>query len=233
MKKHLQNPLAFAIDVPTTSDADHLIHMLEPHVGAFKIGLELFIIAHSNGWWPKTERPIILDLKLYDIPETVRRAVRAAAKLGVDFMTIHVQQPEAMRLALEVAEMWNIQLLDVTVLSSMSMDNVVRVMPVRAHEWDVSDVVVSRASMARANSGLNGFVCPATAVKRLRHEMFDAFLMVPGIRPAGADTHDQQSVGTPEQAVRDGANIIVVGRPIRDAEDPVAAARAIVQSLSK
>ncbi len=223
----MQNPIAFALDVESTEKADRLIDLLEPHVGAFKIGLELFLV--SRGWWPSTNTPVILDLKLHDIPETVARAVKAGGELGVKYMTLHVQQRKTLEMAVKAAEPYGITLLGVTVLTSMdSVDLDELGCSVNKPEFRARQLAVFGYEC-----GLRGFVCSPQEVGFLSMLLSEAFFLVPGIRPARSFAYDQKRVGTPHQAVKDGAGLIVVGRPIRDASDPVEAAKAILAEVTE
>jgi len=232
-----ENPICFALDVSDYAQMRDLVQLLENDVGAFKVGLEAFIATRSV---PASRRPIVFDLKLHDIPETVGRAVlamRTAGDLGIRYATVHVQQRAALEAALRAAEVAGVTLLGVTVLTSMV-------------EHDLEDLSIGQAfadGTIRAPSvatrvrqlaqfastvGLRGFVCSPREVAELRRiSPPETFLLVPGVRAEGGEQGDQARVGTPQQAVRDGANMIVVGRPIRDAADPVAAARAILASV--
>lgn len=225
----MDNPICFALDVPTSRVAEDYVANLEPHVGAFKVGLELFI---ASGGLPETTRPIVLDLKLHDIPETVGRAVRAGGDLGARFMTLHIQQRATLESAIKAAEEYDMTLLGVTVLTSMT-ERDCRDLLVHANDDDPTYCTPGERAVGLAKFayevGLRGLVCSPQEVKVLKTFCPDAFFLVPGVRPAGSATGDQRRVGTPSQAVRDGANLIVVGRPIRDAQNPVAAAQAILQ----
>lgn len=216
--------IAFAMDVSNLKDACRLEAVLSPHVGAFKVGLELFI---SCGNTLKVEKPVILDLKLHDIPETVARAVRAGGDLGAKYMTLHVQQRRTLEEAVKAAEPFGITLLGVTVLTSMNDDDCrdLGYVPLQP-----STRALSMAQFGH-DCGLRGFVCSPQEVGRLKSAFPDSFFLVPGVRPVGSGSGDQKRVGTPSQAVKDGADLIVVGRPIRDASDPVAAAKAIADEI--
>lgn len=218
--------IAFALDVPSLGIANEYVARLNPYVGAFKVGLELFI---AGGGIPKTSVPVILDLKLHDIPETVARAVKAGGDLGIKYMTLHIQQRETLEKAVKAAEPYGITLLGVTVLTSMS-------------DKDCDDMRYSVTSPSQRvpyitrfgyDCGLRGFVCSPQEIQYLGGLFPTSFFLVPGVRPAGADHGDQQRVGTPKQAVQDGASLIVIGRPIRDAADPIAAAQAINQEIEQ
>lgn len=217
--------IVFALDA-NPYESQRLIDILEPHVGLFKFGLELFIDSASTKL-PKTSKPIVLDLKLHDIPETVERAVAAAARLGARYATLHVQQRSTLERAAKKAEEVGIKLLAVTVLTSMNEKDCD---DLRYSTTSPGDRVRYLARFARG-CGITGFVCSPQDVGQLRLDIPDGFFMVPGVRPTGADLGDQKRVGTPAQTVKDGADLIVVGRPIRDAADPVAAAQAIAAEI--
>jgi orotidine-5'-phosphate decarboxylase len=223
------NPICFALDVPTLAEAQSFVDRLEPYVGAFKVGLELFI---ASGSLVKTKKPIVLDLKLHDIPETVERAIKAGGDRGARAMTLHVQQRATLERAAKAAEPYDMTLLGVTVLTSLApgdMDDL---------RFSTSDPKTRAGWLARFGweCGLRGFVCSPMELSYVKHQVMKhhegkPFFLVPGIRPRGADAGDQVRIGTPESAVKDGADLIVIGRPIRDAADPVQAAQAICQEL--
>lgn len=219
----MKNPIAFAMDVYSSYDADRFENLLSPHVGAFKIGLQYFI---ANGRIPKTNLPVILDLKLHDIPETVSLAVQAAGDLGAKLITLHIQQRKALEMAVKAAEPFDIQLLGVSVLSSMS-DEDLNDLGIHTPVYNTVDEL----SKFAFSCGITGFVCSPREVSHLRRWYPESFLLVPGIRPAAARLDDQKRTGTPKQAMDDGASMIVVGRPIRDAPDPQAAAKLILHEL--
>jgi orotidine-5'-phosphate decarboxylase len=221
MKAH--EKIAFAMDVSSLGEASKFDTILRGHVGALKVGLELFIACPDF----KPAMPFILDLKLHDIPETVARAVKAGGDRGAKFMTLHIQQRKALEMAVKAAEPFGITLLGVTVLTSMNDDD--------CKELGYVPLQPSTRALSLAqfghDCGLRGFVCSPHEVARLKGAFPDSFFLVPGVRPAGSDAGDQKRVGTPAQAVKDGASLIVVGRPIRDAADPVAAAKAIAVEI--
>ncbi len=226
----MNNPIAFAMDISDLKDVRKFLELLTPdnappHIGALKIGLEYFM---SFGGVPRADIPIILDLKLHDIPETVARAVKAGGNMGVKYMTLHIQQRKTLEMALEAAEPFGIQLLGVTVLTSMSNQDL-NDLGIHTPVWNT----VSELSKFAASCGITGFVCSPQELHFMRKWYPEAFLLVPGIRPSAARLDDQVRVGTPKQAMDDGASMIVVGRPIRDAPDPVAAAKLILHELSK
>jgi orotidine-5'-phosphate decarboxylase len=227
------NPIAFALDFPTLGDAANFVqsNQLYHHLGAVKIGLELFIASGPRSvevFKDEIGVPVILDLKLHDIPETVERAVKAGGNLGVKFMTLHIQQRKALEMAVKAAEPYGIQLLGVTVLTSMDAADYYELGYQDSELGGVLEKLVRKMARLGVDCGLKGFVCSPQEIKSLKERHPEAFFLVPGVRPAGAEVQDQKRVGTPSQAVKDGANLIVVGRPIRDAKDPVAAAQAIL-----
>lgn len=228
------NPIAFAMDVPTMGEVQHLGKALRGVVGTFKVGLEVFI---ANGPVVVKFLPdVILDLKLHDIPETVERAVKSAGDLGVKYMTLHIQQRKALEKAVKAAEPFGMTLLGVTVLTSMTVEDF------KDLDWDwdqegelrgttAMEYRVRKLAQFGASCGLKGFVCSPQEVESLRERHPEAFLLVPGVRSSGADKSDQKRTGTPKQAMQDGASMIVVGRQIRDAPDPRQAAMDILAEI--
>lgn len=216
--------LAFALDVATLEQAKSLIALLAPEVGVFKVGLELFTAAGPAAVHAVHEagRACFLDLKLHDIGATVARAVGSATNLGVKYLTLHaVVGPDGLRQAVEIAAGSRTQLLAITVLTSLDDADLATI----GLAGPADDAVVRLATLA-SSAGVNGFVCSAREVARLRALLGpSACLVTPGIREPGADKGDQQRTEGPAQAIAAGSNLIVVGRPIRDAADPLAAAR--------
>lgn len=224
--------IIFPLDVPTLEEAKPFVRLLSSHVGMFKVGLELFIrsgpevIRYIKS---KTSAGIFLDLKLHDIPVTVERAMRSVAELGVDLATVHCGESSDMLKAAVTGAGGRIRVLGVTVLTSVSGND----LRTAGFPFDVSELVTRRAGMARA-AGLEGIVCSGLEVKNIKAQCGEGFLCVtPGIRPSweavGGD--DQQRVSTPGGAVRDGADYLVIGRPIRDAEKPESASRRIAEEI--
>jgi orotidine-5'-phosphate decarboxylase len=236
----MSNPICFAADFPTLGDAANFVAQhLRYSLGAVKVGLELFIAAGPRAvevFVKELGIPVALDLKLHDIPETVARAVKAGGDLGVKFMTLHIQQRAALEQAVKAAEPFGMTLLGVTVLTSMTSDDFKDLDFHIPEETTPMGVVSSRVGTLAAfghGCGLRGFVCSPKEVEMLRGMLPDAFLLVPGVRPLGSEVGDQRRTGTPGGAVLDGANLIVIGRPIRDAKDPVAAAQAILKEIEE
>lgn len=221
-----ENPIAVALDVSDLALAEELARVLAPHVGLLKVGLEL---SWAHG--PEAVRrvaaygPVFVDAKLHDIPSTVERASANIARLGAAMFNVHALGGEAMvaaaargaeRGALE-AGLPTPMLVAVTVLSSLSGESLAS--------------PASLAFEARA-AGAAGGVVSGEDVAAVREVMGDGFcLVVPGIRPAGSNGHDQVRVLTPTEAIEAGADYIVVGRAITRAPDPARAAQAILSSV--
>ncbi len=229
----MRDRLAFALDYSSLDLARAGAATVAAQVGVLKVGLELFVaegpaatrLGHELGC------DVFLDLKLHDIPETVERAVATAAGLGVKYLTLHAAGGARM---LEAAarraekESPSLKLLAVTVLTSLD-DADLDAIGVAANS---AEQVLRLAELALQH-GIAGLVCSSAEVARLRRVLGpSALLVTPGIRPAGAAAGDQKRTGNPASAIRDGASLLVVGRPIRDAADPAAAARAILDEMS-
>ena len=225
--------LIVALDVPDAAAAAALVERLEGACRWFKVGLELFV---AEG--PRVLEPLLanrcsvfLDLKLHDIPNTVAGAVRSAARLGVRMLTLHAGGGPAMlaaaRTALEGVP-HPPQLLAVTVLTSIDQAQADAVGLGRSPAQQVE--LLARMGM---EAGIRGFVCSPEEVARLRAIAGpQAVLVIPGIRPAGAAAGDQKRIATPAEALRQGANYLVVGRPITLAPQPARAATAILQEMA-
>jgi orotidine-5'-phosphate decarboxylase len=230
-----QNRLIFALDVPGKKEAKHYAKALEGVVGCFKIGLELFI---SEGpdivkmIQDQSAANIFLDLKLHDIPATVRGALRSAKKLGVRYITIHSTEGEEILETAQEVKGSGLEVLAVTVLTSASVSSLAS-LGIR-EDINVAALVLDRATRAE-NSGCAGVVCSGEEVKLVKSKCGGDFkIEVPGIRPewASVSGDDQNRIATPSQAIEDGADMIVVGRPIRDANDPREAAQKIIEEIS-
>ncbi|MSR85454.1 orotidine-5'-phosphate decarboxylase [Candidatus Uhrbacteria bacterium] len=216
--------------------AGPLITLLAPVIGHFKVGLELFVARGDASIQAiKTAGGrIMLDLKLHDIPETVKRAAQAAASKGdhIDFITAHAAGgKEMLKAAVEGAHNGNpnTDILAITVLTSEDLAVL--------EETGVTDVsvmaVVKRRALMAQEAGCCGVVASAQEAGELRKLLGpDMLIIVPGIRNPDGDAADQKRIGTPEAAIGDGASALVVGRPIRDAEDPRAAAEGFVAQIA-
>jgi orotidine-5'-phosphate decarboxylase len=214
-----------ALDVPDLAGLTAFLDRLEGRPRFYKVGLELFVAAGVAAIEAVQKRggKVFLDLKLHDIPETVARAVASSASLGAELLTVHTAGGfEMMRRAAEVAQ-GKPGILGVTVLTSLSEDDL------RADgiAGTMREAVVRRAKLAE-KAGARGVVCSPQEVAEVRAASDTLTLVVPGIRPAGAALGDQKRVATPASAIAAGADYLVVGRPIRDAESPAAAFAAVV-----
>ena len=227
--------IAFPLDVPTVAAAQQYVRQLSGHVGMFKVGLELFIesgrrvidFIHEQG-----DTAIFLDLKLHDIPATVERAMRRIAALGVNFTTVHCGETPRMLEAAVAGAGGSVGVLGVTVLTSVAAGDI-RAAGFREQWCDLPQLVSKRAAMAQS-VGCAGIVCSGLEVARLKAQLRPGFLAVtPGIRPAWQDSggDDQRRIATPAKAVRDGADYLVIGRPIRDAADPQEAADLVAKEV--
>jgi orotidine-5'-phosphate decarboxylase len=226
-----------ALDVPDPDAAARLAGKLAGHVGMFKVGLELFV-AHGRAAIEAVRPfgvPVFLDLKLHDIPQTVEAAARAAGALGAAYVTVHASGGAAMVSAARNGLVAGAQkaglpapkLLAVTVLTSLGADDVASV-----GFSDSPAQAALRLARLAMRAGADGIVCSPEEVADIRRELgAEPLLVVPGIRPEGMSVGDQRRTGTPHGTITAGATHIVVGRPLRDAPDPAAAADAIAASI--
>jgi orotidine-5'-phosphate decarboxylase len=235
----LRHRLIFALDVDRLAEAEQLVRLLAVEVGTFKIGKQLFLQAgpevvrmvHRHG------RDVFLDLKFHDIPTTVGKAGVEAARLGVRFFDLHASGSLAMmtRTREDVARVCRREglrrprILAVTVLTSLARRDL-RLVGV---DDDVEDQVVRLARLAR-RAEMDGVVASPLEIARIRRQAGAGFLIVtPGIRPPTASVDDQKRVLAPGEAMRSGADYLVVGRPIRDAADPLAVAREVLADMAR
>ena len=226
--------LIVALDVSSKAEVAGVVARLGDAVDFYKIGLELFSAEGPDvvRMVKDAGKRVFLDLKLHDIPRTVARAVKAGAGLGVDLMTLHASGGKAMiQAAAEAAATFGVaapKLLAVTALTSLDQSDLTDLGIGRA----MADHVEAMGLLAITN-GADGIVCSPKEVANMNRVLIPAaqgrsvVFVTPGVRPAGADVGDQKRVATPAGAVRDGSTHLVVGRPILEAADPVAAARAI------
>jgi orotidine-5'-phosphate decarboxylase len=222
----LRPPVLVALDVPDQEKATALARALQPHVGGFKIGLELFCACGPRIAEEIGARDVFLDLKLHDIPNTVASTSRVLAKLGVKFFNVHCLGGfEMMKKSGDAAREANPEskIIGVTILTSHDAMSLERL---GLHEEP--ETAVLRLALLARESGLDGVVCSPQEIEKVRAACGEDFLIVtPGIRPAGAQLGDQKRTLTPQAALDAGANWIVVGRPITDTEDPAAAAQQL------
>jgi orotidine-5'-phosphate decarboxylase len=219
-----------ALDVPDLKEAEVFLDRLEGRPAFYKVGLELFVAEGERAIQAVRKRGgrVFLDLKLHDIPETVARAVQSARAMGAELLTIHAGGgAEMVKRAAEAAG-GELKILAVTVLTSLSGEDLER----DGIAGTVADAVSRRGRLA-VGAGAAGLVCSPREVSMLREAVPNALLVVPGIRPAGAALGDQKRVGTPAEAIAAGADHLVVGRPIRDAANPAQAFTDIVQEIEK
>ncbi|MBS0013240.1 MAG: orotidine-5'-phosphate decarboxylase [Desulfobacterales bacterium] len=234
--KTVTDCIVFPLDLPTVAEAAGYVRQLSGRVGMFKIGLELFIagggqiieIIRECG-----DSAIFLDLKLHDIPATVGRAMeRIAAWDGVAFATVHCGESPAMLKAAVSASSGRVGVLGVTVLTSVSGNDLQNAGFDPVYADNPGALVMKRAQMAR-DAGCAGVVCSGRESAAIKAEFGKNFItMVPGIRPDwSAGKEDQKRVVTPAAAVQSGADYLVIGRPIRDAKDPGKAAEQIAAEI--
>ena len=218
-----------ALDVPDAGAAECLLDRLQDSVRVVKIGLELFTsvgptvvkLAQDRG------KQVFLDLKFFDIEETVKRATARVADLGVQFLTVHAHR-KTMQAAVEGKRAQpDLKILAVTVLTNFDLKDVQE----SGSTWSISELVVARAKAA-SEAGCQGVVASGQEPNAIRQAVGQKLAIVtPGVRPVGADAHDQARVTTPSQAIDQGSDYIVVGRPIRDADDPQVAAQSILSEM--
>ncbi len=231
---HAQERLIFALDVPTEDQAQWLIKRLEGTVSFYKVGIELYMGAGLRlvNKLVESGKNVFLDLKYFDVPETVKGAVERVSSLGVRFLTIH-GNGKIIKAAVEGRGNSDLKLLSVTVLTSLDQDD----MKDLGFECTVKDLVLRRAQKAM-EAGCDGVITStreAGEIKKLANQikgMDHKFLVVtPGIRPVSSPQDDHKRLGTPTFAIRNGADYLVIGRPIRNAPDPKEAAESIIREM--
>ena len=226
--------LIVALDVPDRAAAIKAVERLAGHVGFFKVGLEIFTAEGPRLVQEIRDRGenVFLDLKLHDIPNTVAGAVRSVCKLGVQMLTVHASGgPQMLAAACQEAQSASAppMILAVTALTSLSKADINGLgIPGAVEQW-----VECLAATAK-ELGIPGLVASSSELPMLQRRFGNSLrYVIPGIRPAGTATQDQSRVATPGRAIRDGADYIVVGRPIMQAQDPAQAADAIVKEISE
>lgn len=227
--KPAKDYIIFPLDVPSAKDAQHYVRLLSGHVGMFKVGLELFIRSGPDVVKmikDMSKAGIFLDLKLHDIPETVRRATESIADLGVDFTTVHCAETKEMLKAAVTGCKDKVGVLGITLLTSISSVDIQNAGFENQYCTDISKLVLKRAEAAKA-AGCKGVVCSGLEVMMIKKLFGKHFVTVtPGIRPAWnlSEKDDQKRITTPADAIKNGSDYLVIGRPIRDAKNPLDAA---------
>lgn len=236
MVKQAKDYIAFPLDVPTFKRARSFVQRLEGEVGTFKVGLELFIaggpdVIHMIK--QESNAKIFLDLKLHDLSTTVQRAMARAASLGADLITVHCASSKNMLEKAVKGSNGKTGVLGVTLLTDNDAE-VVENCGFKKEYVCAPDILVMKRAQMAFDSGCTGVVCSGREVRAIKEKFGDSFLAVtPGIRPAWTllDKDDQKRVTTPASAVKDGSDLIVIGRPIRDAKDPVRAAQNVIEEI--
>jgi orotidine-5'-phosphate decarboxylase len=222
--------LIVALDVSEVAQAERLVAELGDSVSFYKVGMEL---AYGGGFGlverlAASGKQVFLDLKLHDIPNTVERAVAQIGRLGATFLTIHAY-PQTMRAAVAGRGGSALKLLAVSVLTSCDDSDLAEA----GYAFGTEALVARRGAQARAEK-VDGLVASPAEAAGLRARLGDDLILVtPGVRPAGAEHGDQKRVATPRKAISDGADYLVVGRPVTQAADPRAAAQAIVAEIAE
>lgn len=221
--------LIVALDMPTLEEAYRLVATLDDSVHFYKVGLELLFAGGLNFARDLKSRGkrVFLDMKLHDIGNTVERAVANAAELDVDFLTVHGTDRKMLRAAAAGRSDSSLKILAVTVLTNLTADDLKE----QGCAMSPAELVSHRARLA-ADAGCDGVIASGLEAARVREAVGPGFLIVtPGIRLSGSATDDQERVATPETAILDGADYIVVGRPITQADDPKTAADTFVHHI--
>lgn len=224
----MTSPVYLALDLPRLDDARALATKVKGHVGGFKLGLEFFC-AHGHHGVHEIAHvglPIFLDLKLHDIPNTVAGAMQSIHVLEPAIVTVHATGGRAMMEDAKAAAGEHCKVVAVTMLTSLDERDLMRT----GVQGSAHDQVMRLAELAEA-AGLDGVVCSGHEVAAVHKQWKDGFFVVPGLRLPDSKVGDQKRVVTPRKARDDGASVLVVGRPISRAEEPVMAARAIEATL--
>ena len=227
-----QDRLIVALDVPNAVQGLELVQRLGDTVSFYKIGLGMLTgggLALANEIKQEHGKRVFLDMKLFDIGATVENAVRGLAQFDLDFLTVH-GDPYVVRAAKEGAAGTNLKILAVTILTSLDRSDLDSAL---IRDGDVADLVEERAGRA-FEAGADGVIASPQEAARIRalSEAQGRLIVTPGVRPSGAALGDQKRVATPAQAIADGADHIVVGRPIWSVKDPNAAAQAVQAEIS-
>jgi orotidine-5'-phosphate decarboxylase len=223
------NPIIVALDVESAADARSLVARIGGAVGFYKVGMELYAAAGMEivRELLAEGKEVFLDLKFYDIPETVKRAVTQVARSGVRFLTIHAVG-SVMRAAAAGRMESRLQLLGVTVLTSFDQSDLAEL----GYTCTVSELVAERTRQAVA-AGIDGLVCSpleVAAVRRIAGP--NTILVTPGVRSPGIDKGDQRRVATPADAIADGADYLVMGRQITRSADPAGEVERVLEEIA-
>ncbi|MEZ5691602.1 MAG: orotidine-5'-phosphate decarboxylase [Rickettsiales bacterium] len=221
------NPIICAVDTTDINKAKQLVENISPHVGTIKLGLEFFTANGATGVRQIIgDKPLFLDLKFHDIPNTVAGAIRATKDINCFMLTVHtLGGKEMMKAASQAAKELEHKpmTIGVTILTSMGNTDIEDI----GISHSVSEQVKKLASLAQ-ESGLDGVVCSPHEIEILRKQCGDSFkLIVPAIRPEGSENGDQKRVMTPKEAIEKGADYLVIGRPITQAENPASMASGL------
>lgn len=224
----MSSPIYVAIDTPDLTKAQTLAGQVRHHVGGLKLGLEFFCANGHHGVHEmmKFGLPIFLDLKLHDIPNTVAKAVQALHMLEPAVLTVHAAGGRAMLEDAKAAARINTKVVAVTVLTSLDDGDLLDI----GVGGKAEDQVRRLADLAQS-AGLDGIVCSGAEVAIAKAAWHDGYFVVPGVRPIGGAMGDQKRAVTPREALDRGASMLVIGRPISQAEDPDLAAREIEATL--
>lgn len=224
----VSNPVYLALDVPKVEPAKALLSKVRSHVGGVKLGLEFFCAHGAHGVHEIAHMglPIFLDLKFHDIPNTVAAAMQAIHVYEPAIVTVHASGGRAMMEDAKAAAAEGCKVVGVTMLTSLDTNDLAK-----TGIYGSEETQVMRLAELAHEAGLDGIVCSGHEVGRVKKAWKDGFFVVPGLRLPGSGTGDQKRVVTPRAARDAGASVLVMGRPISRAEDPVAAARAIEATL--
>ncbi|MGB7407523.1 MAG: orotidine-5'-phosphate decarboxylase [Pontixanthobacter sp.] len=224
----MSNPVYLALDLPQLDATKALAAKVKGHIGGLKLGLEFFCAHGSHGVHEIAQigLPIFLDLKLHDIPNTVAGAMQAIHVLEPAIVTVHASGGRAMMEDAKAAAAEGTKVVAVTMLTSLDERDLAK----QGIGGTPHDHVMRLTELAQA-SGIDGIVCSGQEVGAAHKQWKDGFFVVPGLRPSGSAVGDQKRTVTPRQARDDGASVLVIGRPISRADDPVQAARDIEATL--
>ncbi|MEM9500441.1 MAG: orotidine-5'-phosphate decarboxylase [Pseudomonadota bacterium] len=224
----MSNPVFLALDVPQIEPAKALLEKVKAHIGGVKLGLEFFCAHGGHGVHEIAHvgLPLFLDLKFHDIPNTVAAAMQAIHVYEPKIVTVHASGGRAMMEDAKAAAAEGCKVVGVTTLTSMDSSDLTA-----TGIYGSAETQVMRLAELAHDAGLDGIVCSGQEVGKVRKQWKDGHFVVPGLRPEGSGIGDQKRVVTPRVARDNGASVLVIGRPISRADDPVTAARAIEATL--